>query len=42
MSDDKKNTAGGSVVLKERTKGSLIVKLYINDLAVQWELNPPT
>jgi hypothetical protein len=54
MSDDKANTAGGSVtVLNERTKGSLIVKLYIdgrklfekrtrdNDPTVQWELNPP-
>ena len=50
---DNKYYAGGSAVFKERTKGSLIVKLYVdsrklfekrtrnNDLTVRWELNPP-
>ncbi|KIM72858.1 hypothetical protein PILCRDRAFT_15737 [Piloderma croceum F 1598] len=44
---------GGSAVFKERPKGSLIVKIYVdgrklfkkctrdNDLTVQWELNSP-
>jgi hypothetical protein len=50
---DNKYCAGGSAVFKERTKVSLIVKLYVddrklfekrtrdNDLIVRWELNPP-
>ena len=48
-----KEYAGGSAVFKERTKGSLIVKIYVdgrklfkkrtrdNDPTVQWKLNPP-